>query len=149
MRLEHHLVGGYVRYISPHIIIIIIIIKPYNGRFCKMGAMMIKIVRSSYQLRICKTQQGLRCYPATYRLQSGTSCRYGSIGAPARTSAVFLVDPDGSRLISEDLPLKTEHLDLVLVAVEFHEKVLRSTWGLGAIPMRSFQLDIWHVVYIC
>ena len=29
MRLEHHLVGGYVRYISPHIIIIIIIIR--NG----------------------------------------------------------------------------------------------------------------------
>ena len=27
MRLEHHLVGGYVRYISPHIIIIIIIIQ--------------------------------------------------------------------------------------------------------------------------
>ena len=27
MRLEHHLVGGYVRYISPHIIIIIIIMK--------------------------------------------------------------------------------------------------------------------------
>ena len=26
MRLEHHLVGGYVRYISPHIIIIIIIV---------------------------------------------------------------------------------------------------------------------------
>ena len=26
MRLEHHLVGGYVRYISPHITIIIIII---------------------------------------------------------------------------------------------------------------------------
>ena len=26
MRLEHHLVGGYVRYISPHISIIIIII---------------------------------------------------------------------------------------------------------------------------
>ena len=26
MRLEHHLVGGYVRYISPHNIIIIIII---------------------------------------------------------------------------------------------------------------------------
>ena len=26
MRLEHHLVGGYVHYISPHIIIIIIII---------------------------------------------------------------------------------------------------------------------------
>ena len=25
MRLEHHLVGGYVRYISPYIIIIIII----------------------------------------------------------------------------------------------------------------------------
>ena len=31
MRLEHHLVGGYVRYISPHIIIIIIIPAfPYN-----------------------------------------------------------------------------------------------------------------------
>ena len=26
MRLEHHLVGGYVRYISPHIIIIIIVV---------------------------------------------------------------------------------------------------------------------------
>ena len=26
MRLEHHLVGGYVRYISPHIIIIMYII---------------------------------------------------------------------------------------------------------------------------
>ena len=25
MRLEHHLVGGYVRYVSPHIIIIIIV----------------------------------------------------------------------------------------------------------------------------
>ena len=24
MRLEHHLVGGYVRYISPHIIIILL-----------------------------------------------------------------------------------------------------------------------------
>ena len=33
MRLEHHLVGGYVRYISPHIIIIIITGKgiKYNG----------------------------------------------------------------------------------------------------------------------
>ena len=30
MRLEHHLVGGYVRYISPHIIIIIIIIILYR-----------------------------------------------------------------------------------------------------------------------
>ena len=27
MRLEHHLVGGYVRYISPYIIIIIINVK--------------------------------------------------------------------------------------------------------------------------
>ena len=25
MRLEHHLVGGYVRYISPHIIIIMVV----------------------------------------------------------------------------------------------------------------------------
>ena len=31
MRLEHHLVGGYVRYISPHIIIIIIIIRCLHG----------------------------------------------------------------------------------------------------------------------
>ena len=30
MHLEHHLVGGYVRYISPHIIIIIIIISVEN-----------------------------------------------------------------------------------------------------------------------
>ena len=29
MRLEHHLVGGYVRYISPYIIIIIIVIHGY------------------------------------------------------------------------------------------------------------------------
>ena len=31
MRLEHHLVGGYVRYISPHIIIIVIIIFRHLG----------------------------------------------------------------------------------------------------------------------
>ena len=29
MRLEHHLVGGYVRYISPYIIIIIIMYVQY------------------------------------------------------------------------------------------------------------------------
>ena len=31
MRLEHHLVGGYVRYISPPHIIIIIIIREYQN----------------------------------------------------------------------------------------------------------------------
>ena len=31
MRLEHHLVGGYVRYISPHIIIIIILTLNYKA----------------------------------------------------------------------------------------------------------------------
>ena len=38
MRLEHHLVGGYVRYISPHIIIIIKLngfcYLLYNSCFC-------------------------------------------------------------------------------------------------------------------
>ena len=34
MRLEHHLVGGYMRYISPHIIIIIIIIYFVFYRAC-------------------------------------------------------------------------------------------------------------------
>ena len=33
MRLEHHLVGGYVRYISPHIIIIIIITSIFSSLF--------------------------------------------------------------------------------------------------------------------
>ena len=33
MRLEHHLVGGYVRYISPHNIIIIILSLKYNMLF--------------------------------------------------------------------------------------------------------------------
>ena len=44
MRLEHHLVGGYVRYISPYIIIIIIITClhfawpfEYQPRICKDG----------------------------------------------------------------------------------------------------------------
>ena len=32
MRLEHHLVGGYVRYISPYIIIIIIMSAIINDR---------------------------------------------------------------------------------------------------------------------
>ena len=31
MRLEHHLVGGYVRYISPYNIIIIIIMPYFSG----------------------------------------------------------------------------------------------------------------------
>ena len=36
MRLEHHLVGGYVHYISPHIIIIIISSgsQPYLNEKC-------------------------------------------------------------------------------------------------------------------
>ena len=43
MRLEHHSVGGYVRYISPHIIIIIIII----------------IISSGHSLqKICQIQNG-------------------------------------------------------------------------------------------
>ena len=37
MRLEHHLVGGYVRYISPHIIIIIIIIIRSHQRTTMSG----------------------------------------------------------------------------------------------------------------
>ena len=37
MRLEHHLFGGYVRYISPHIIInIIIIAEVDSSRGCVM-----------------------------------------------------------------------------------------------------------------
>ena len=32
MRLEHHLVGGYVRYISPHIIIIIKASRVQDGK---------------------------------------------------------------------------------------------------------------------
>ena len=35
MRLEHHLVGGYVRYISPYIIIIIITNNECLDHFCK------------------------------------------------------------------------------------------------------------------
>ena len=38
MRLEHHLVGGYVRYISPHIIIIIIIIILIYTSWCEVGS---------------------------------------------------------------------------------------------------------------
>ena len=31
MRLEHHLVGGYVRYISPHIIILLLLLPTKKG----------------------------------------------------------------------------------------------------------------------
>ena len=37
MRLEHHLVGGYVRYISPHIIIIIITFMESYGNSSPRG----------------------------------------------------------------------------------------------------------------
>ena len=37
MRLEHHLVGGYVRYISPHIIIIIMIEALFTHLFIPQG----------------------------------------------------------------------------------------------------------------
>ena len=40
MHLEHHLVGGYVRYISPHIIIIIITILD--------GKQLLKIISENY-----------------------------------------------------------------------------------------------------
>ena len=41
MRLEHHLVGGYVRYISPYIIIIIIPI----GEDCEFVAVFLIILK--------------------------------------------------------------------------------------------------------
>ena len=44
MRLEHHLVGGYVRYISPYIIIII---KVANGK--QQGVLCVVHVTSSHR----------------------------------------------------------------------------------------------------
>ena len=41
MRLEHHLVGGYVRYISPHIIIIIIIIIKHQSLMLPLAVLRI------------------------------------------------------------------------------------------------------------
>ena len=42
MRLEHHLVGGYVRYISPHIIIIIIKYMHLFVSSCRLGPSSLK-----------------------------------------------------------------------------------------------------------
>ena len=36
MRLEHHLVGRYVRYISPHIILLLLFISKYRIRISKL-----------------------------------------------------------------------------------------------------------------
>ena len=44
MRLEHHLVGGYVRYISPHIIIIIINITVVLYVFCYLRCAIFNII---------------------------------------------------------------------------------------------------------
>ena len=44
MRLEHHLVGGYVRYISPHIIIIIITHKYFWGNRSGTNNRVVKII---------------------------------------------------------------------------------------------------------
>ena len=33
MRLEHHLVGGYVRYVSPHIIILLLVSEERSQSF--------------------------------------------------------------------------------------------------------------------
>ena len=46
MRLEHHLVGGYVRYISPHIIIIIIITKLLYPKISNFGYPVPEIMHS-------------------------------------------------------------------------------------------------------
>ena len=49
MRLEHHLVGGYVRYISPHIIIIIIInLCQDNEEVWRCSSLKININESSH-----------------------------------------------------------------------------------------------------
>ena len=45
MRLEHHLVGGYVRYISPHIIIIIITIPAIAAPFPFASAVIVVVIR--------------------------------------------------------------------------------------------------------
>ena len=62
MRLEHHLVGGYVRYISPHIIIIIIIVN--NDCFIEL-VLTQNIASQIYMLskvllRTCQRQYTLR-----------------------------------------------------------------------------------------
>ena len=48
MRLEHHLVGGYVRYISPHIIIILLYIV-YAGT--KFPIYKVRWLREASQIR--------------------------------------------------------------------------------------------------
>ena len=61
MRLEHHLVGGYVRYISPHIIIIIII----NLHTC-----VVQRLTFQFEIFCCATGSEL-CMQSAYSKQDG------------------------------------------------------------------------------
>ena len=56
MRLEHHLVGGYVRYISPYIIIIIIMYSSFScDRFrCQESKFIFVNVYCIKTPRLCK-----------------------------------------------------------------------------------------------
>ena len=84
MRLEHHLVGGYVRYISPHINIIIIII--IN---CNQIHMIFRFISKIFRKKDGSFQTLLHIYAYTYTTSSEVKVvyhlTYGSfhhVGAP-------------------------------------------------------------------
>ena len=53
MRLEHHLVGGYVRYISPYIIIIIIGYKAFSRvRLCCNDVIVLTKLQPKFVIRL-------------------------------------------------------------------------------------------------
>ena len=69
MRLEHHLVGGYVRYISPHIIIIITKIVIAHGVMSNHQGWML-LLRQSVEYNIMHGQNplllGVLCHGLGY-----------------------------------------------------------------------------------
>ena len=68
MRLEHHLVGGYVRYISPHIIIIIIINEARHFKDCFLCYVNLSIIMEIINIQMrhyLHNRKGYRALPYT------------------------------------------------------------------------------------
>ena len=66
MRLEHHLVGGYVRYISPHIIILLLLLCSYRN---DTDVPLLLFQYTSEDLYHAATEMTLMCHYSCFNIQ--------------------------------------------------------------------------------
>ena len=106
MRLEHHLVGGYVRYISPHIIIIIIVVQNYVEKRSSISLLPPTILKSPIHFTSCPFHADFNeeCTPkCLVPLESSFSTEFRNTNISVLKSAAFTLIFVGSRSTFSDV----------------------------------------------